>query len=89
MVRKIGRNRVLREAMTAQWQAFAERWTTEGTRERLAELQTGAEVPTTSAEVFSALWFIGDPSAMRYAVTGEQGGRRYLFGADDVLREVS
>ncbi|MEV0105549.1 hypothetical protein AB0H42_04285 [Nocardia sp. NPDC050799] len=75
--------------MTARWEAFAERWPTKGARERLAELQAGAEVLTSSAEVFSALFSVGDPAAMRYAVTGEQGDRRYLFGADDVLREVS
>ena len=70
------------------WEVFCERWPTEGARERLEQLRSGAEVATGSGEVFSALSSIGDPTVMRYSAMGDMGNARFVLGADDVLREV-
>ncbi|MFC9876500.1 hypothetical protein [Nocardia salmonicida] len=85
MTRRIRRNRVLREALTARKRLFLERWPTRNGTLALAALESGGEYVTDSDELFSALHQVGlEAEAMRYAyVNGPT--KTFILGRDDVL----
>lgn len=83
MTRRIRRNRVFREALTAHKRRFLERWPTRNGTAALAALESGGEYLTDSNELFSALYRAGlEAEAMGYVC---RTPRRFVLGRDDVL----